>query len=167
MKQFHAITEKSIAKLKIVGINADQLDQLVESSTLECNAIADLLYTSHHMVVQIDAERDADTKLSIPKGQLQIVSDAIKYYRENAPIDDHPHFDTYSLEQLFSGDYRVDVNLTDNNSQFGLKSGVDIPEFVDDEPTGSCLNSTCRKSLYNENDFCDDNCENEYDTPLF
>tara|TARA_R110000744_G_scaffold343589_1_gene448803 strand:+ start:577 stop:1065 length:489 start_codon:yes stop_codon:yes gene_type:complete len=162
MKQFHAITEESISKFKSVGINADQVDDLVESSALEFNELADLLYTSHHMVVQ-----NADTKLSIPKEQLQIVSDAIKYYRENAPIDDHPHFDTYSLEQLFSGDYRVDVNLTDNNSQFGLKSGVDIPEFVDDEPTGSCLNSTCRKSLYNENDFCDDNCENEYDTPLF
>mgnify|MGYP003633568458 CR=1 FL=1 len=160
MKQFHAITEESISKFKSVGINADQVDDLVESSALEFNE--DLLYTSHHMVVQ-----NADTKLSIPKGQLQIVSDAIKYYRENAPIDDHPHFDTYSLEQLFSGDYRVDVNLTDNNSQFGLKSGVDIPEYIECGPTGSCLNSTCRKSLYNENDFCDDNCENEYDTPLF
>tara|TARA_R110002167_G_scaffold183073_1_gene383515 strand:- start:553 stop:1086 length:534 start_codon:yes stop_codon:yes gene_type:complete len=159
MKQFHAITETSIAKLKIVGINADQLDQLVESSTLECNAIAELLHTSHHMVSN---NQESEHLLCIPKEQLQIVSDAIKYYRENAPIDEHAHFDTYSLEQLFSGDYRVDVNLTDNNSQFGLKSGVDIPEFVDDdEPTGSCLNARCRKYLYNGGEFCDDNCENE------
>ena len=162
MKQFHAITEKSIAKLKIVGINADQLDQLVQSSTLECNAIADLLYTSHHMVSQ-----NADTKLSIPKGQLSIVSDAIMFYRKNSKLDDYTTFDTHSLAQLFSGDYKVDVELTDSNWDFLQKSGVDIPEYIECAPTGSCLNSICRKSLYNDNDFCDDNCENEYDTPLF
>tara|TARA_R110002020_G_scaffold230651_1_gene441523 strand:+ start:1973 stop:2350 length:378 start_codon:yes stop_codon:yes gene_type:complete len=37
---------------------------------------------------------------------------------------------------------------------------------LDDEPTGSCYNPTCRKYLYNGNDFCDDYCENEYDKQL-
>jgi len=155
MKKFHAITEESIAKCKRVGINADQLDELVESSTLECNALSDVLHKAQKMIAE---NQEAEHLLCIPKEQLKIVSDAIKYYRENAPIDDHAHFDTYSLEQLFSGDYRVDVNLTDNNFQFGLKSGVDIPEFVDDdESTGSCPN--CRREIYDHSEYCDDTCK--------
>lgn len=178
-KMKNRITQESIAKCKRIGINADQLDELVDGAQSDLTPIKRLKYHSQNVVFKSDADAQinhnvvadllanahrmiADNQeqghlLSIPKEQLRIVSDAIKYYRENAPIDDHAHFDTYSLEQLFSGDYRVDVNLTDNNSQFGLKSGVDIPEFVDDdEPTGSC--PSCAKYLYDSSEYCDDTC---------
>lgn len=154
MKKFQVITEESISKFKSVGINADQVDDLVESSALEFNELADVLHKAHNMIAD---NQESEHLLCIPKEQLKIVSDAIKYYRENAPIDDYAYFDTYSLEQLFSGDYRVDVNLTDNNSQFLLKSGVDIPEFVDDdEPTGSC--PACAKYIYDSSEYCDATC---------
>ena len=159
MKKFQVITEESISKFKSVGINADQVDDLVESSALKFNELADVLHKAHKMVAD---NQEQGHLLSIPKEQLRIVSDAIKYYRENAPIDDYTNFDTYSLEQLFSGDYKVDVKLTDSNWDFGQKSGVDIPEYVEDEPIGSCLNPTCRKELvYLRSEFCDD-CEENY-----
>lgn len=35
-------------------------------------------------------------------------------------------------------------------------------ESTEPVETGSCLNSTCRRYLYNGKDFCDDDCEDEY-----
>ncbi len=154
MKEFHAITEDSIAKCKAVGINADQLDELVAGAQVNLTPIERVKYHSQELVFKTEADEqinhnsvadilskahdmvsnnlEAKKLLTIPSEQLKIVANAICFYRNHANIDDHTNFDTYSLEQLFSGDYKVDVKLTDSNWDFGQKSGVDIPEYVED-----------------------------------
>jgi len=153
MKKFNSITKLSIAKCKSVGINADQLDVLVGEFNLDHNLVADLLHRASNVVIE---------NVTIPSSQLNIVAKAIKHYQSSINVDDgdlmYEHFDCHSLGQLLSGDYKVNVELTDNNFQFGLKSGVDIPEFVDDdEPTGFC--PTCRREIYDHSEYCDDTCK--------
>lgn len=157
MKKFNPITKMSIAKCKSVGINADQLDVLVSEFNLDHNLVADLLHRASNVVIE---------NVTIPSAQLNIVAKAIKHYQSSINEGDsnndcelmYEHFDCYSLGQLLSGDYKVNVELTDNNFQFGLKSGVDIPEFVDDdEPTGSC--PTCRREIYDHSEYCEDTCK--------
>ena len=195
MKNFHAITEESIIKCKAVGINADQLDELVESSTLECNEVADLLHQSHNMVSQ----NAATTKMRVPSLQLEIVSRALEFYRCNGKMDSHTRFDCYSLKELFSGNHIVNVDVDED--KYRDLAHVDLPVYLvdamcpdcdhvfdymtdqevvecgncgfesarcdfpdvqvqdDDDPSGYCDNSSCRKAIYDGGSYCDTDCE--------
>lgn len=132
MKKFHAITEDSIIKCKAVGINADQLDELVESSTLECNEVADLLHQSHNMVSQ----NAATTKMRVPSLQLEIVSRALEFYRCNGGLDADTQFDCHSLKELFSGNHIVNVDVDDN--KYRDQAHVDLPIYQVDSKCPDC-----------------------------
>jgi hypothetical protein len=151
MENFKAITQTSIDKCKSIGINADQLDVLVSEFNLDHNLVANLLHRASALEVR---------NITIPPAQLAIVNRAIKYYQLSLDYDgvECDHFDCYALGQLLSGDYKVNVELTDDNLTFCSKSGVDIPMYIDEEPTGFCANSQCRKEIYDHSEYCDDSC---------
>lgn len=151
MEKFKAITQTSIDKCKSIGINADQLDVLVSEFNLDHNLVADLLHRASDLEVR---------NIIIPPAQLSIVKRAINRHQLslNRDGEQYDHFDCFALGQLFSGDYKVTVELTDDNTRFLSKSGVDIPMYIDDEPTNFCANSQCRKEIYDHSEYCDDTC---------
>jgi len=218
MKQFESITESSIIKCKSVGINADQLDELVDSIQLKLdpiervqyrsqdvvlksdakishNAVADLLHKAHNMVSD-----NADTKkLRVPDLQLQIVAKALEFYRCNGGLDADTQFDCHSLKELFSGNHIVNVDVDED--KYRDLAHVDLPVYLvdamcpncdhvfdymtdqevvecgncgfesarcdfpdvqvqdDDDPSGYCDNSSCRKAIYDGGSYCDTDCE--------
>jgi len=154
MEKFKAITQTSIDKCKSIGINADQLDVLVSEFNLDHNLVSDLLHRASTLEVR---------NITIPPNQLAIVKRAINSYQwslnRNGEVYDH--FDCFALGQLLSGDYKVTIELTDDDLTFASKSGVDIPMYFDEEPTGFCANSQCRKEIYDHSEYCDDSCRNQ------
>jgi hypothetical protein len=151
MENFKAITQSSIDKCKSIGINADQLDVLVSEFKLDHNLVSDLLHRASNLEVR---------NITIPPAQLAIVKRAINNYQLSLDYDgvEYDHYDCHALGQLLSGDYKVTVELTDDNLTFCSKSGVDIPMYIDDDPTNFCSNSTCRKAIYDHSEYCDDSC---------
>ena len=151
MENFKAITQSSIDKCKSIGINADQLDVLVSEFKLDHNLVANLLHRASALEVR---------NITIPPAQLAIVKRAINSYQWslNRNGEEYDHFDCFALSQLLSGDYKVIVELIDDNTKFLSKSGVDIPMYIDEEPTNFCSNSTCRTAIYDHSEYCDDSC---------
>ncbi len=120
MEKFKAIIQSSIDKCKSIGINADQLDVLVSDFNLDHNLVSDILHRASNLEVR---------NITIPPAQLAIVKRAINSYQFslNRNGAEYDYFDCFALSQLLSGDYKVTIELIDDNTKFLSKSGVDIP----------------------------------------